>query len=518
MAYDNLVAYQGAANEIAANSNLQGIAFSQRALAASLIEDPYGRLEGEGGTGAAITVKRGLVGKGTQLVKMPISGYLGAGVRRAEAQLKGSEETVPMNSVTVKAAVRRHAVGTSEQFAEFVAGGSDVNTMKAKLLGHHFGWMKSHEAGLKLRNSAELASNVYFANGKSSIETIRGTDVITYAEVVRAHYWADQEAHIEPANLNAIAADSSNVSKVTLFGPLGCFTQLKTDSSYLTLVQNADVRGIGKNVAFTGQFADLDGVALRTYKTLSPNETAGIIGDPLCPEVRLSQEPTYTATAAINALNSAGSHTDIVLYSSRGVDSTTGYATNNTIYENFSLMPAHLYTYDPLDTSAGTTAITLFGTAATARFALIYDKTDGLCTMCRYVQSSFGTRGNTLTVTRLTSSNTTLTGGNVTYNTGIWSGKMKSTGFMPGSIMIPCNSYGQALCFPQILGAGALTRVYGRDFESINESDDYGEFRGLGYRTVFGSEINRSAFGPPRGYVQIVAARSLPSWNLPTVV
>jgi len=295
--------------------------------------------------------------------------------------------------------------------------------------------------------------------------------------------------------------------------------QLKTDSSYLTLVQNADVRGVGKNVAFTGQFADLDGVAFHAYQTVSPHETGGLIGCPLAPMVRLSQTPGQTATAAITTLDSADSHTNITLYSSRGVDSG-GLATNNTIFENFSLMPAHIYTYDPLDTSAGTTVTTLFGTAATARFALLYDPLDGLSTMVRYTGTAMTTttaKGNSLYCTRLTSANNTLSGGNVTYDTGVWSGKHKSTGFMPGTLVIPCNSYGVPLCFPQLLGAGALVRCYGSEFKDISQKTDFEEFSALGYRTVFGSSINMSAYGAPRGYLQMVAARSLPSFNLPTI-
>ncbi len=520
MASQTYPAFQGAADTIVQNSNLQGIAFSQRALAASIISDPYGRLEGEEGSNAGIITRRGLVGKGIQVVKIPISGVLGAGVRRGETELSGAEEPVPMNSVSVTAGVRRHATSYGEQFAEFIAAGGDVNSKRAKLLGHHFGWMKAHEAGLKLRNGARPGVNVFFANNKTSIETLRGADVITYAEVVKAHHWADEEAHITPMNLNAIAGNKAgDVSKLLLFGPKRCFTQLKIDSNYLSIAQNADIRGIGKNVLFTGQFADLDNLAFHAYETISPHETNGLIGCPLAPRVRLSQSPGQTATSAIDVLNSAGSHTNIVLYSSRGVDSG-GLATNNTIFENFSLLPAHLYHYDAANISAGSTTAgeSLFGVAATDRFALIYDPSDGGSTMIHYVAADFGTRGNTLTVDRLTSSNTTLTGGNVTYNTGIWSGYHKSTGFMPGSFLIPCNSYGQAFCMPIVMGSGALARVYGKEFRDISDTADYDEVHGQGYRTVFGSSVIPSAYGMPRGYVQIVAALSTLGLNLPTVV
>ena len=108
--------------------------------------------------------------------------------------------------------------------------------------------------------------------------------------------------------------------------------------------------------------------------------------------------------------------------------------------------------------------------------------------------------------------------GNVVWNTGVWAGK--HTDVHPaGSLIIPCNSYGEPIGHSFLLARGAALRGYGKYRNHRGEEKmEAGYITKVFFRTYFGQKLRQDRLGRHTGAMRLTHALHYKDLPLPATV
>lgn len=485
MAVANLNVLTQASAETA-NANLVGKAFSKLLMVMSTTKDVFGQMEGPEGTKRPFIVKTDLSKGRAQTVHFSVSANTGFFPVKGEQTLEGNEEEVDLGSFSVTVDINRHAIGLNKKVKQFLAAGMSLEEAYQELLSDHLARFKETDMKMSLRNKATEA-NIVRPNNCASINELTSADVIDTGVIGEA-LGALTGLGAEPMAINRSKA-GADVLRFLIFGTINGLTPLSTNSQYLAAVQAAGVRG-DDNTIFKGGFVDWNGQGIYAQNIVNP-DAHGPIGDPMEPRAVLG-----TAIAA----------------GSTAVD-ITGGGLKGPDAQNRSLYFRWFYGYDyPW----------IEGQAANADsseyYVIIYNVTGadrGKFGVYKYV----GTGNNGQKIAMSARLGPTAAGIAVTSLAGqTWNASLHTQAHPQGSIVIQVNALCVPVCDIFALGVASGLRAYGAiPMEKIEQVQDYGFKKGMGYMSIFGQDVAKDTNNQPRHYVRIQCAYKPPGIKLPVI-
>jgi hypothetical protein len=468
----------------AANSKLVGEAFSRLLMVSSTTKDVFGQMEGPEGSRRPFITKTDLSKGRASTVNFSVTANAGHMPRRGEQKLQGSEERLRMNSFGVKVDIVRHAIGLNEKVKQFLAAGMSLEEAYQEVLSSHLGRFKETDMKMALRNKA-TAANTVRPNNKASL------DELTSADVVNTSVLGEALGNLTMLGAKEISVSKSkagaDVLRFLIFGTVNGLTPLKTNSQYLAAVQAAGVRG-DNNTIFSGGFVDWDGMGIYGQNIVDP-DAEGPIGDPLEPRALLGTALTAGTTA--RTVTGGG---------------INGPATNALYFRWF-------YGFDYLWTEDQTAA-----PDAGVYYFVIYNTTGadrGKFGVYQYTGSS--NDGQEIECSAHLGA--TAAGVQVTTLAGqTWNSAKHTTAHPAGSMIIQVN----AKCVPVVdlfgLGVASGLRAYGSiPMQKIEQLEDYGFDKGMGYMSIYGQDVAKDTNLQPRHYTRIQCAYKVPGVTLPVV-
>jgi len=381
----------------------------------------------------------------------------------------------------------RHATRYTERMEELMGMRGEIKSGFNVELGKWLGRLKSEQL-FGMFHLQLQSDNVLYANGKTR-DTLTSADVLVWDEVVVMGQSMKPKGGL-PANL-------SKRGKAPVWGNSVIATEagllsLKADPDYKTLLQNADVRG-KNNSLFEGGYNCIDGHCITPYNPID-HDGVGAVGSFMNPKAYLGT----AVTAGTTAIDITG-----------GGTAANGALTKKKYFKYF---PNYAYNF------IGQGAIT---PATDVRYFLIYNLTGADAGKMGMYSYTTGNDGNKITiVNRLAaaaSGQAVTTLGDVTWDTGVWSGK-HTDAHPSGSLVIPCNSKGVPIGTTLMLGRMAAMRGYGKYRGHRSQQTHEGGFITDRFITsIFGQKIREDRLERQPAVVRLEHAITYPGLNFPTV-
>jgi len=485
MSVSNINGLTQAAAE-AASADLVGKAFSKLLLVGATTKSCFGKMEGGEGAALPFLVKTDLSKGRAQKVNFSVSANSGFEPVKGEQVLEGNEEELDVNSFSVTVDFTRHAIGLNEKVKQFLAAGMSLEEAYSEVLSDHLARVQETEMKMRLRNSAgEL--NIVRPNNASSFDELTSADVLDTGTIGEAL-----------GNMTMLGGEAINVTKsgagadvlrFLFFGTKNGLDPLKQNSAYLAALQSAGVRG-DANTIFKGGFADWDGNAIYGQNIIDA-DARGPIGDPLEARARLGT----AITAGSTALTVTGGGL-------KGPDAQ-GRGKYFRWFKGHDVQWVEGQVAAP-DSGEYYFAIWNVSGADKGKFGLY-----------KYVGT--GNNGQQIVCTQRLGPGAAST--MVSTLAGQTYSSLVHTQTHPkGSMIIQVN----ALCVPvtQIfaLGKASGLRAYGAiPMRKIEQVQDYGFTKGMGYMSIYGQDVARDTEGEIRNYSMIEAAYRIPGINLPVI-
>lgn len=457
-------------------------------LVAEQSADFFSKLEGGSATSVIPTVTDTAKGAGQRITFTTMSGFYGEGKKGDERFDAATDfEQIDMSSFDLTVDWIRNAYSKNERTEEVMGMRGEIASGANKELGKWLGRTKTEHmfAEFQLRlNSA----NILFANGKA-IDTLKSADILDWDTVISSAH-AMRPLGGSPANIGKGEEVWSNIVIATSPALLS----LKLDPDYKALLSDAGVRGRA-NTVFAGGYPTIDGQTIMEYNPID-HDGVGAVGSFLNPKAYLGVAVTAGTTAI-----------DI-----KGGGNATDAAKTAKLY--FKYFKGHAYKFADLTT---------FAPSAATGYFLIYNLSGadaGKMGMYSYAVAT-GNNGNQITINgRLAAAasgvaNTTI--GDVTWDTGVWSGK-HTDAHPEGSLIIPCNSFGVPIGDSLILGQKAALRGYGK-YRGRRSTQTYeGGFIEQRFITsVFGQTITKDRKDRHIAAIRVTHAIAYPGINTPVV-
>lgn len=384
----------------------------------------------------------------------------------------------------------RHAYSINERAEEAMGMRGEIESGLNVELGKWLGRRKTElmfgEFQLNLNTS-----NILYAGGKT-LNTLSSADALLWDEIVTGGQ-AMKPLGGRPAKVGKGAGGNPIWSQVVV-ATTPALLSLKLDSDYKDALAGADERG-KRNTLFAGGYRDVDGHVITEYNPID-HDGVGAIGSFLNPKADLGVAIT-AGTTAIEV---------------KGGGNATDAAETDILY--FKYFPGYAFKFIDLTT---------FSPAAGTNYFLIYNLTGadaGKAGMYSYANAT-GNDGNKITIDgRLGSAAsgvrvTTL--GDVTWNTGVWSGK-HTDAHPEGSLIIPCNSKGVPIGDTLILGQRAAYRGYGKyRGKRSTQSLEGGHIEQRFITSVFGQKIGQDRKARHTSVIRLRHAITYPGISLPVV-
>lgn len=475
-----------------ADSKLVGELWDKAVILQSNTENVLGQFEGPEGSGKAVCVKTNLKAGAGDTVHFTVHKSLGGSATRGDAKLEGNEELPQAATYKCRVDQVRHAVGYTNLIEHLMAAGHSLESAYAKLCGEHFGLTKQEDGLMCLIQGANFHNTVR-AGGRSS------TDALTKDDVMTTDLIADTGAVLssrggKPANVSK-SNSGATIEGFTLFGSDIFLRPLKSDDSYLTAVSHAGERG-DKNVLFRGGYVQWDGHFIYpwhvkdadTYGPIgAPVQAKGLLGNPVVAENTL---PVITGSGETIA-NLAAKN-----LASNGV----------SYYEPFKFFKGYPYKFLSHDTPSSDSNTYYF----------IIWNISGPDAGKYGVYSYTGSANTGHAITTSKRLRAAASGDAVTTLAGqTWDGNIHTDAHPTGSIIIQVNSGCVPFGYGFMLGANSLVCAYGNTpMTRIKERGDYGERKGMGYKSIYGQAVAKDTTGNPRNYMLIEAAISYPGINI----
>lgn len=385
--------------------------------------------------------------------------------------------------------VIRHGVTGSERTEEKL-GMRGMIAKQAKKLGGWMGRVKSENLDMEFINRVN-AVNVIRPYGKARSALVKA-DGLSMNFVSTA---AGVLSRMGGQRAKTGMLNGAPTLGLTLIASADALTVLRQDSAYQALLAQASERG-KVNSLWKGEVTNLDGIAV-VKRDIIDHDGEGAIGNPMTPRALLGT----AITAGTTAIDVTG-----------GGNATSAAKTKKLYFKYFD---GHAYKF-----ANGTT----LSQGSDTRYFLIQNPPNAATDPGKFGMYSYttGNNGNKITiVNRLGSAAsgarvTTL--GNVVWDTGIWAGK--HTAVHPiGSLIIPCNEYGEPFARSFLVAAGAALRGYGkyRNRRGVEKTEDE-YFTKTFIRSWFGQKIREDRLGRQPGIIVLEHAHHIPDLGLPTIV
>lgn len=420
-------------------------------------------------------------GKGQKITFTNLSGFYGEG-KSGEGlfETKDDFESLLINDYELVVDYLRNATRWSARSEEFMGMRGELAMHIPSQLGEWMGRMKS-ERMFMMFNKKGANGNYVYANGKGNSDELVSADTLNYDEIVVLNTQMKRMGG-KPAHLGK-TRNGRPLFRQCVVTTSDALFSLELDPSYKQIMRDAGARG-DANYIFDGGYTDVRGNVLKEYVPID-HDGDGPIGSPINPKAELGEEiaannnaPTIKGGGNENAAAKAG-----IRY--------------------FKWFPRYAYEFQPEDKYDISKDDAHF-------YVLIVNPPGGANGNKIGMYRCTVNDGNKLTVDqRLRSADSgsaKKTVGDVTWNTGAWSG-LHTDSHPVGSTIVLCNKKGVPLGHSLMLGAGAAVRGYGRDRNHRTSEKHNGEFIMETYiRSVFGQEPRRDRRGRCPGFVHLTHA------------
>lgn len=332
--------------------------------------------------------------------------------------------------------------------------------------------------------TATARCKVYANSSATSIEDLRSAHTPDSAFFRRiGRRLTDNQA--QPFAVAKFGAQE--VNRFVIITPNAALDDLSNDNNWQTLMAYAGTRGTG-NYLFSGEVPDWAGSTVLPWNVAN-NSANG-------PQGSMCLPVAYTGAALDFSQTTARTVTG-------GGSAAAAALTDHLYFRGFPGAAFSSHEVTKITQETGNTKYLLIQDSATGKFGMISYTT---------------TNGNTITGVEHTgvsdSGARKLTLGNVTYDSGVWAGKM-TTSFAIGSKVVPCNSYGQPYCYLYGVGRDAMMHGFGSvdgngaGKRTINNNDNMQAFTQIGFEEQWGISTRLDANSVPVGLVLGVAAYNL---------
>ncbi len=455
--------------------------------------DFYESVEG-GGPSAIIRTKTDLTAGKGQKLKIRVESGFGDEPHFGDETFDTDEdfEESLYDEYDLTIDVIRHATSFTERAEELVGLRDEIKNGIPRKMGDWLGRRKSEELDMMFRFSIP-SENRYYANNRASEAAVLTADSLGWNYIMNTATNM-QTLGGQVGKLGTFSRDKQTAEGFAIVTCSEAATILRQDSVYVDYQKNAGIRG-EFNPLFRGNVSLIDGHAVVDRRIID-SDAEGAIGSPLNPKARLGG----AITAGTTAFDILG-----------GGNATSAAKTKKKFFKYFDG-----YTYK--------FATGLSHTPASAtRYLLIINPpnaaTDpGKIGMYAYTT---GNDGNKITITaRLGSAAsgvrvTTL--GDVTWDTGVWSGKHTAVHGL-GSLILPCNAKGVPIGRSFLLGRAAAIRGYGKHRAKRDvEYKEGGYLQQTFLRSYFGQSLRYDREGRVPGVACLEHSLHYPNLPLPTV-
>lgn len=507
MAYANIDPRTLAEVVTAAGANSQVQAWVAKAVTAAQRKSQWAKMMGGAGSGKAILQVLAAQSLKGQVVNLEVDAPLGGPLYQGSAATRtGNGEERKFTTFTFNVDVGWMGMKWNNVASYLSLLGTPANN------NHREGL-----AALHARHQGDCieatyianahAQNTVYANRKASREALRSADTFTPNDVSRA-----KEALLGlgamPINMAKIKGDVQNKYWAQLNNRIVQDNWERGD--WQDLISQSRERGDGNNL-YTGAMPEWMGNVLNVFEV--HNDASNGPQGAFCAPVAYLGE----AIAALPTTATGSAAGGIVMKFGRNAAGAALTVPQYTQY--FDAAPFQGYH-----------GVIIAATTGTDRYALIKYASGadaGKFTMVKYRVND----GNRITmISILRSTNATAgkidatTVGNVTWGAGAWTTAYLSDAEIPiGSMVVPCNSYGQPFCRGYVLGAESIACGYGRGSKGLamgglttNEDQNHGLESEVGLELCWGCGPVKDANLTVNNYALIEAAYNLD--GMPTVV
>lgn len=419
-------------------------------------------------------------------------------------------EELMINSHNLSVDWVRHGYSQSERTEEIMGMRGEIFSGINTAQGEWMGRMKSEQLFMMFRDQLP-SDNIVYAGGVSGLDSLKSANTLNWDEIIALGVNMKGKGG-QPAQVGA-QKNGKPVFRNVVVATTPALFSLDLDPNYKGLLAQTKVEDEAR-LLFDGGYASPRGHIITEYTPID-HDGEGAIGSPLNPQARLG-----SAIAASTAGSGLGSGTGV--FDVPGGGNATSAAKAKKKY--FKFFPNFAYTF------IGNTDATANGKNTTTQdsntyYFLIVNPTNAATDPGKIGMYSYttGNNGNKITITgRLAATaagvaaKTTL--GNVTWNTGVWSGRHTET-HPVNALILPCNANGQIFGDTLMLGRRCAYRGYGKYRNQRAQQEFEGGFIQQRFIvSVFGQSLRKDRLGRVPGVMRLRHAIQYPGLNLPTIV
>ncbi len=461
-------------------------------------EDFWAKFEGNSKDSSIRVITDTSVDKGLKFRVTSRAGYYGKG-KSGDAlfdDVTDFEKDV-INSNELQADYLRNATSATLRADEFMGMQGELVDGQAAELGKWMGREKSARAGMTfvLLGGPE---NLLIGGGKASQDDLLTFDGVVYDDILFMGQ-ALKPMGGRPCEVGTVRG--SPVYKYCIVGTTPGLFSLKQDPDYKQILREAGPREkYDENPLFEGGYMDLDGHRIVEFNPIDPDGYAW-------------SGSWFNAKAFLGTAILAGT----TAFDITGGGSAAAAAITNVEY--FRFFPNFAFEFTPENIYVPDTTVVQYLLVVNPRGPVTVDNPNpGGVGMYAYTS---GNNGNKITIssrlgpTTAGVQHTTL--GDVTWNTGVWSG-VHSEVHPIGSTIILCNKKGVPIGDTIMMGAMCMLRGYGKYRNKRTQWNVDGDFETRKYiTTVFGQQLRKNVNNKYPGYVRLRSAISYPELGLPVV-
>jgi len=275
----------------AMNSALIGQAYSDLLEVSKSNSNILTDLQGSVGSKKPFVIKQDLTKGAKDRVNFAVAAALGAQARMGTQQAVGYEETMIQGSWSVRIDNKRVVIGWSDIVAQVATTGKDWKEVYAEMVGNRMGQIEQEDMLMILKKRA-LGRNYVRPNNKGSNAALRSADLMDTPTISRAAGLL-KSFGAEPAVLGMSRAKRP-IQKYVLFGTDVFLRPIKTETAYLTSVQQGDFRG-DDNALFDGDYQFWDGHAIKHWDVVD-HDNPGPVGSTILPKAILGDAITQATS------------------------------------------------------------------------------------------------------------------------------------------------------------------------------------------------------------------------------
>lgn len=457
--------------------------------------------EMEGGSNALIWEKSDLAaGDGSKITFTVGSGFYDEPhIGEATFETEDDFEKFLIDSHDLFVDFARHGTRSSKRMEEIMGMRGEIETGFNTQLGAWLGRLKSEQLFMQFREQLP-AENVVYANGKTQA-TLAAADTLDWDEIIALGVQMKGKGG-EPAKVGAMK-NGKPVFRNTVVATTDALFSLDLDTNYKQVVRETVVQQAAELI-FNGGYAAPKGHLIAEYTPID-HDGEGATGSPLNPQARLG----VAITAATTAFDMRG-----------GGNATSAVKTKKKYFKYFGNFGYRFIG----NTDAAAGGVTTLAQDALTHYVLVVNPPNAAVDPNKIGMYAYttGNNGNQITVTaRLGSAAAgirALTVGDVTWNTGVWTGK--HTDVHPiGALILPCNAKGQVFGDSLMLGRRCAYRGYGMWRNKRMQQDLEGGFRTETYiASVFGQALRKDRLQRVPSVMRLRHAITYAGLPLPVVV